>query len=108
MKIGQLNKLKKKAIKEAQREIDKIFNKYSKLINQEIASQIPSNQTLHSYNGLCVLIDDKGNIIKEGNTWSTTAPYNPKMDFIAELQYPVSEELKANFDIQSEIKGKLK
>ena len=106
MKIGEISKLKRKAISEAQREVNKIFKKYSKKINGKIAEQIPKGQTMHSLNGMCKIFDTDGNEIKSGNAWSVTSEYNPKMDFIAELQYGTSnDDIQGNFLIDSEIKG---
>ena len=46
-------KLKNKDFKEAQREVDKIFSKYSKLIVEELSNEIPKGSTLISVNGMC-------------------------------------------------------
>ena len=109
MKVAEINKLKRKAIKEAQRETDKIFLKYSKLIVAEIANQIPEGQKLYSYNGIAKLMDENDKEVSTGIVWSRTAEYNPKMEAIAELQYGTDQDdLMGNFAIPDVIKGKLK
>jgi len=108
MKIQEINKLKKKAIKEAQKEVDKIFARYSKLIVEEIANQIPKGQKLHSWNFISILVDENNNELQQGIPWSRTAEYNPKMEALAELQYGTDQEdLHGSFTIPSIIEGRL-
>lgn len=105
MKTRRIKQLKNKAIKEAQKEIDKVFKKYSILINKEIASQIPKGNTLVSWNGMCELQDNEGNTIVKGNAWSRSiySQFNKQMDYLADLQY--SEDLQGNFELKEQIKG---
>lgn len=108
MKIQEINKLKKKAIKEAQKEVDKIFTKYSKLIVEEIANQIPKGQQLISGNGMCFIQDESGNELAYGNSWSRTAEYSPKMEALSDLQYGTdNDDLQGNFLIPNVIEGRL-
>lgn len=109
MKIATISKLKKQAIKEAQIEVNKIFKKYSIEIQNEIAKQIPKGQLLYSGNGMCHIADIKtGAEISSGNAWSRTAAYNPKMDFIAELQYGTdSNDIQGYFSLPTELNGKM-
>ena len=108
MKVQEINKLKKKAIKEAQKEVDKIFSKYSKLIVEEIANQIPKGQKLHSWNGIAMLVDAEGNELQKGITWSRTAEYNQKMEALSELQYGTdNDDIQGNFNIPDVIEGRL-
>lgn len=104
MKIAEITKLKNKAIKEAQREVDKVFSKYSKLIVEEISNQIPVGQLLRSGNGISMLEDENGAELSYGNAWSITAQTSPKMDKIADLQY--SEDIQGSFLIPDIIKGR--
>lgn len=107
MKIAEITKLKNKAIKEAQREVDKIFSKYSKLIVAEIENQIPKGQTLRSGNGMCMIEDEKGNEVAYGNSWSVTAETSPKMDKISDLQYGTdNDDIQGNFLIPDVIYGR--
>lgn len=106
IQIGEIQRLKRKAIKEAQRATDKIFKKYSKEINKAIAEQIPKGMKLISGNGMCMVLAQDGTEIDYGNAWSITADYNPKMEAIAELQYGTDAgDLQGNFWIDSEIIG---
>lgn len=105
MKISKINYLKKKAIKEAQKEVDVIFKKYSKLIVEEISNQIPKGQKLIIGNGLCLLEDEKGVELAYGNSWSRTAKSNPKMEVLSDLQY--CEDIHGDFNIPNIIDGKL-
>jgi hypothetical protein len=108
MKIQEINKLKKKAIKEAQKEVDKIFNKYSKLIIDEIANQIPKGQKLISGNGMVFIQDENGKELAYGNSWSRTAVYSPKMEALSDLQYGTdNDDLQGNFTIPDVIEGRL-
>lgn len=107
MKIAEINKLKKKAISEAQKEVDKIFAKYSKLIVSEIESQIPKGHKLHSWNGIAMLVDENDNELEKGITWSTTAKYSPKMEVLSDLQYGTdSDDLQGHFMIPDVIQGR--
>lgn len=83
-------KLKNKDFKEAQREVDKIFSKYSKLIVEELSNEIPKGSTLTSVNGMCWLKDSNGKIIGYGNShghsllilqekWTKYQNYNTKL-----------------------------
>lgn len=108
MKVAEINKLKKKAISEAQKATDKIFDKYSKLIVLEIENQIPKGQKLYSWNGIAKLVDEHDNELKTGVVWSRTAEYSPKMEALAELQYGTDNgKLQGNFLIPDVIEGKL-
>lgn len=108
MKVAEINRLKKKAIKEAQKEVDKIFEKYSKLIVSEIENQIPKGHKLHSWNGIAMLSDANDNEIKKGIIWSRTAEYSPKMEALADLQYGTDAgDIQGNFSIPQTILGKL-
>ena len=108
MKIQEINKLKKKAIKEAQKEVDKIFANYSKLIVEEIANQIPKGQKLISGNGMCFLQDTEGKKLAYGNSWSRTAEYSPKMEVLSDLQYGTdNDDIQGNFTIPDVIDGRL-
>lgn len=105
MKIANIKKLKNKAIKEAQKEVDKIFLKYSRLINEDIASQIPIGQEFCSWNGMNAIFKD-GEQISRGNAWSITSDPNPKLDFLATLQYILDkDEFSASFSLDEAIKG---
>lgn len=107
MKIAEINKLKKKAISEAQKEVDKIFAKYSKLIVAEIENQIPKGQSLKSGNGMCMIQDKNGNEVAYGNSWSITAETSPKMDKISDLQYGTdNDDIQGNFLIPNVIYGR--
>ena len=107
MKIANITKLKNKAIKEAQKEVDKIFSKYSKLIVEEIENQIPEKLKLISGNGMCFIENEKGEEVAYGNSWSITAQTSPKMDKISELQYGTSnDEIQGNFLIPDVIYGR--
>jgi hypothetical protein len=108
MKIQEINKLKKKAIKEAQKEVDKIFSKYSKLIVEEIANQIPKGQKLISGNGMVFILDENGKELAYGNSWSRTAEYSPKMEALSDLQYGTeNDDIQGNFSIPDVIEGRL-
>ena len=108
MKIQEINKLKKKAIKEAQKEVDKIFANDSKLIVEEIANQIPKGQKLISGNGMCFLQDTEGKELAYGNSWSRTAEYSPKMEVLSDLQYGTdNDDIQGNFTIPDVIDGRL-
>jgi len=107
MKIAEITRLKNRAIKEAQREVDKIFSKYSKLIVTEIENQIPKGQQLRSGNGMCLIEDENGNQVSYGNSWSVTAETSPKMDKISDLQYGTdNDDIQGNFLIPDIIYGR--
>lgn len=103
MRTKEIIKLRKLAIKEAQLEIDKIFAKYSKLIIENIETQLPKNQKLVSYNGICRVEDVDGKELQYGNAW---AKVNNRLDCIAELQYNIDDDLVAEFSIPCEIIGR--
>ncbi len=105
MRTAKIKYLQNKAIKEAQKEVDKVFNKYSILINKEIASQIPEGFTLVSWNGMCELQDENGNTISKGNAWSRSIynQFDKQLDYISDLQY--SENIEGCFDLEEIIKG---
>lgn len=107
MKIQEINNLKKRAIKEAQKEVDKIFAKYSKIIVDEIANQIPKGQKLISGNGMCFIQDNEGKTVVYGNSWSRTAECSPKMEALSALQYGSYDDLQGNFTIPDVIEGRL-
>lgn len=107
MNISKIEKLKNQAIKEAQIEIDKIFKKYSSMINEEIALQIPKGQTLLSGNGICVITNKKMEELRSGSAWSKFKAYDKSMDFLAELQYSTNiSELSGTINIKHSIAGK--
>lgn len=107
MNISKIKKLKNQAIREAQIEVDRIFKKYSSMINEEIALQIPKGQTLLSCNGLCIITDSEGNEIRNGSAWSRVKGYDKEMDFFAELQYSTdSSELSGTINVRQSIAGK--
>ena len=103
MKTKQILKLREKAIKEAQLEVDKIFSKYSNLITENIKNQLPKTQKLISHNGMCRVENIEGKELQYGNAWTNV---NNKLDCIAELQYPVGDDLHARFSIPFEIFGR--
>lgn len=105
MRTRKIKQLQNKAIKEAQKEVDKIFKKYSVFICKEIASQIPKGNTLVSWNGMCELQDENGNTISKGNAWSRSIynQFDKQLDYLSDLQY--SESLEGCFDLDESIKG---
>ncbi len=106
MNIQNINKLRAKAINEAQKEVNKIFDKYSKLIVDDIANQIPKGHKLLNGNGLCILMDADDKELSRGNAWSITGKSSPKMDKIALLQYGVDkDDLQGCFTIPTFIEG---
>ena len=105
IKIAEISKIKRRAIKEIQKQIDEILKKYSKEIVADIATQLPVEQCLTSGNGICFISDKNDNILSSGNAWSRTARGNPKLDFLASLQYHMADELEIRFDIPQTIQG---
>ena len=105
IKIAEISKIKRRAIKEIQKQIDETLKKYSKEIIADIAKQLPVGQYLTSGNGLCFISDKNDNILARGNAWSRTARGNPKLDFLASLQYHIADELEIRFDIPQTIHG---
>lgn len=103
MKIEKIKRLQKDAIKEAQIEVNKIFGKYSKQINELIAAQLPKGTILHSCNGICSLRNEEGEELKSGNYWSKFNNGDSSLEFIANLQY--ADELTGQFSIASEIRS---
>ena len=108
MKTTKILKLRDKAIKEAQKEIDKIFEKYSKLIVENIQTQLPKNHSLISGNGCCFVEDENANKVIYGSAWSRIAG-NKQMEKLAELQYGTErDELQGCFSIPNIIENKSK
>lgn len=107
MNITKIKHLKNQAIKEAQEEVDKIFKKYCKLINEEIALQIPKGQTLVSCDGLCQIVDKNGDDVAFNSTCKSVRKYNEQMNFLADLQYPTNNrELFGVISLRCKIAGK--
>lgn len=108
MKISKIMQLKRQAIKEAQKEVDKIFYKYSAIINAEIAKELPEGKQLRSGNGMCWLEDENGQTIKNGTGYASGyyKGDNPKLDKIALLQYGTSTlDIKGIFQLEDLIKA---
>lgn len=105
IKVAKIMELKRRAIKESQNATDKIFKRYSKLINQEIAKAIPKGTLLSSGNGMCSLHKiETGEEILDACYWSRFDNGNPKLEKIAGLQYGTdSNELQGNFKIEFKI-----
>jgi len=98
--------IERKALKDAQKRVDKIFKTASKQIIKEIAKQLPKDTELYSYNGLCRLVDKDGNDIKKGNYFSRFDNGDRKLEYLASLQYGTSDrELQGNFCIDEVIKS---
>ena len=86
MKTKEIYSLQKKARKEAQIEIDKIYKKYSKEINKAIREEIPKGQTLISGNGMCTLYDENDKKLKTGRIWGM-GHSDKQLGFLSALQY---------------------
>lgn len=107
MNTTRIKQLRNQAVKEAQIEVDRIFKKYSELICNEIAAQIPKGQTLLSGNGLCQIVDRDKNEIRNNSIRSKM--YDKEMNYLAELQYSTdSSELSGTVTIRQIIAGKKK
>jgi len=103
MKTSKIKSLQQKAIKEAQKEINKIFTKYSLLINAEISNQLPNKTILVNGNGMSILFDNKNNEIKKGVYWKQNNVGDKQLFYLSSLQY--AESLRGIFNIKSEIKS---
>lgn len=103
MKLSKIKKLEKKAIKEAQKAIDEVFEKYSKLIENEIVKEIPKGFSLVSINGMSTLYDKDGNEYKSGKSWGINRG-DSQLEYLAGLQYAVDQDnLVARFCLKREI-----
>lgn len=108
MKLSKIKKLESKAIEKAQKAIDKIFEKYSKLISDEIANEIPKGTTLVSINGTSTLYDETGKEYKSGKAWGINKG-DSQLEYLAGLQYAVNEDnLTGRFYIKQEINSNQK
>lgn len=98
MNLTEINKLRKKAIKEAHAEVDKIFAKYSKLIEAEIANQILKGEKFVTENGKSSLYDKDGNLISHNSSYVTSLSCK-------DLLY--RDDSIGSFDISNVIEGTL-
>ncbi len=103
MNISKINELKLKALKEAQKEIDKVMRKYSKEMNILIANEIELDCTLVNENCESVLFDKDNKQIDNGccNGYSK----NKNLSEIAHLQKNQSCDINIRFSINEKIKG---
>lgn len=105
-KIAQIMAVKRQAIKEAQKAVDKIFDKHSKTIVRLIAAQLPKGHTLNSWNGRCNIESEDRTEVVIGNWFSRYDNGNPKMEKLSSLQYGTSnDEICGVFDIPQTIKS---
>jgi len=103
MKLSKIKKLESKAINEAQKAIDKIFEKYSKLITDEIANEIPKGTSLISINGISTLYDETGKEYKSGKAWGVNKG-DYQLEYLSGLQYAVDQDnLAGRFYLKQEI-----
>lgn len=100
MKLSKIKKLELKAINEAQIAVDKIFEKYSKLITDEIANELPKGTSLISGNGIAILCDETGEKYNSGRAWGINKG-DSKLEYLANLQY--ATEILGMFEINLEI-----
>lgn len=106
MRIGEITKLQNKAAREAQKEINKVFRKYSKLIVAEIENQLPKGWTLLSGNGIIIIQDQDGNEVKNVSSWQVVGKTYDKLSKLSNLQY--NTELYGGFNIPYIIQGRSK
>lgn len=104
MNLRKIIALDKKAAKEAQKAVDKIYKSYSKEMNRLIAAQIPKGVNIFMGNGLILLVDAKTNErITYGKAWGINSE-DEKLDRISALQYSESD-VSANWFLELELKG---
>lgn len=107
IKIAEITRIRSKAIKEAQRELNKVFGKYSKQIEDVISKQLPKGYTFNSWNGMCNIEGENREIIAEGNWWSRYDNGDPTLEKLASYQYSIDRaELDASFNLPQTIKSK--
>lgn len=103
MNTRKIFALSNKAEKEAQKAVDKIYKKYSKVLNTLIANEIPVGHKIMMYNGLCVVYDKDDNRVTSGKGWGRFAGENLQLDNLSTLQY--STKILGTFDLKTELQG---
>lgn len=101
MNTRKIFALQRKAEKEAQKAVDKIYKKYSKEMEKLITEQIPKGHTLTMGNGMCWLDDNDGNAVTSGKGWGRFEGENKQLDRLSSLQY--SDEIYGSFDLPTKI-----
>ena len=102
MNTRKIFALNRKAEKEAQKAVDKIYKKYSKEINELIAKEIPKDNKILMYNGLCIITDKEYNKLNSGKGWGRFGD-DIQLDNLATLQY--SAQIDGNFTLKTELNG---
>lgn len=104
MNLRKIFAVQRKAEKEAQKAVDKIYKKYSAEMNSLIAAEIPKGCEILMYNGLCNIIDKDGNRKETGYGFGKFPSDSPQLDKLSSLQY--ADEIQGYFNLQQSIKGK--
>jgi hypothetical protein len=101
MNLKTIKAIERKAEKEAEKAVKRIYAKYNKELHTALANMIPKGETLISGNGICIHEDKNGNDKASGKAWGLAK--DEQLDYIASLQYYVV--INGGFVIDHKIKG---
>lgn len=105
LNLTEVRKLERKANAEAQKAIDAVYAKYSKLIIEELAKALPPKTKLLCGNGITTLMKGSDELL-HGNAWSIYNNGNKQMEYLSHFQY--KSEIRGGLTIPLEIKSKNK
>ena len=105
LQLKEVRKLQRKAAKEAQKAVDKVYSGYNKEMKNLIAEALPEGTTLTSGNGMCWIRDKEGNELISGRAWvHDGGDGGEQMIFLSLMKYNL--DFQGTFSIDQVIKSK--